>query len=121
MKELAGKQEKLISDDRIYEFLDLSSRRERLQQEISTNYGRYKKATDNRPDLRVEDKTNNLSMEIANVIQSIQEMDRKIERFIDEKKDALFLEMKGFRKGRKASKGYRGQSIKSPRFMDREG
>jgi hypothetical protein len=121
MKELVEKQEKFISDDQINEFLEISSRRELLQREISENYGRYKKATNNRPDRGIKKKTNDLSMEIANVIQSIQDMDRNMEKFINERKDTLFVEIKGFRKGRKASKGYQGQSLKNPRFMDREG
>ena len=121
MKAIAEKQEKLIYDDQINEFLELSSRRRLLQQEISKNYGRYKKATNNRSYRGIKTKTNKLSIDIANVIQSIQDMDRSMEKFICERKDKLFVEIKGFRKGQKASKGYRGQSLKSPRFMDREG
>jgi len=121
MKALAEKQEKFISDDQINEFLKITSRRASLQQEISANYGRYKKATKNRPDRGNKKKTSDLSMEIANVIQSIKDMDRNMEKFISKRKDTLFGEIKGFRKGRKASKGYQGQSLNNPRFIDREG
>ena len=91
MKEMSLGQERLISDNRIDEFLRLSSHRERLQQEISRNNGKYKKIMKNSSNHRPEGKVGDLSMEIAEVIQSIQETDRKIETLIFEKKDQLFV------------------------------
>ena len=73
MKEVSLKQESLILDNRIDEFLRLSSQRERLQQEISRNNERSKKIMKMSSDHRPDGKAGDLSKEIADVIQSIQE------------------------------------------------
>jgi len=121
MRELAIKQRELVSDGQIDAFFDLSSQRERLQNEISANKEKYEGYMDNNRDLLTGQKTRAISMEIADVIQSIQDIDMKIEEFIMEKRGGLLSEIKGLRQGQKALKGYGGQSAKTPRFIDRNG
>lgn len=120
IKEMSLKQERLISGDQIDKFLQLSSKRERLQQEISKNNGSYRKSMQNNPRQGMGGKSGAISMEIAGVIQSIRETDQKIEELIQEKKDQLFFEIKNSRKGQKAIRGYGRPHSKSPRFLDRQ-
>ena len=116
MRELAMKQRELVLDNQIDAFLDLSSRRDRLQKEISANREKYKGCMEN-----TDKKAGAISMEIAGVIQSIQDTDIKIEEFIKEKRKELLSEIKGLRQGRKALKGYGEKPGKSPRFIDQHG
>ena len=121
MRELALKQRELVLDNRMDAFLDLTSRRERLQNEISANREKYKRCMRNNGHRLSDRKTGAIFMEIANVIRSIQDTDIKIEECITEKRKELLSEIKGLRKGRKALKGYGGKSGKRPRFIDQRG
>ena len=121
MKELAVKQEKLISEDQIGKFLTLSNRREGLKREISRNSNRYARLGKNGTDKGIKKEKDALSREIADVIGSIQEVDRRIEKFILEKRDGLMEEVKKMRKGRKALKSYGGKPKTTPRFITRKG
>jgi len=122
MRELATKQRELVLDNKIDAFIDLSSRRERLQNEISANRVKYKGCMENNSNRRSDQKAGAISKEIAGVIQSIQDTDIKIEEFIKEKRKELLSEIKGLRQGRKALKGYGGKSgEESPRFIDQRG
>ncbi len=121
MRELAIKQRELVLDNQIDAFLDLSSRRGLLQHEISANRKKYKGCMENNSNRLSGQKAGAISMEIAGVIQSIQDTDIKIEEFIKEKRKELLSEIKGLRQGRKAIKGYGGKSGKSPRFIDQHG
>ena len=121
MRELAMKQRELVLDNQIDAFLDLSSRRERLQNEISANREKYKGCMEHNSNRLSDQKTGAISMEIADLIQSIQDTDIKIEEFITEKRKELFSEIKGLRQGRKALKGYGGKSGENPRFIDQHG
>ena len=117
MKELVAKQEKLASDDEMDKFFDLNSQRERLMRKISANNQRL--GIGNGLDRGEEAKA--LSMEINDVIESIQEMDRRVEEFINEEKGKLLSDIKRMRKGQKAVKGYVRKSPKSPKFISRKG
>ena len=116
MKELAMEQEKLILDDQVEGFLNLSIQREHLQNEITENNEEYKS-----PVKEVDDKGKTITLEISDVIHSIQEIDRKIEEFITQKKDSIASDIKGYRKGQKALKSYFGQSTKRNKFINRAG
>ncbi len=113
MKELAIKQEKLINEDEIFEFLNLSNQRENLKREIMRNNKHYRSIIKKRPD--------SLSVEIDDVIASIQELDRRIEKLILEKRSDLILEAKRLSKGKTAVKGYGGHHLKAPRFVNKKG
>ena len=62
-----------------------------------------------------------LAPEIIEVIHSIKEVDREIEKLLSQRREALYLEIKDIRQGRNAMRGYRGKSSKRPRFIDKEG
>jgi len=121
MKELAVKQEKLISEDQIGNFLSLSNRREGLRHEISRNNNRYARLGKKVTGKGGKKEKDALSRDIADVIRSIQEVDQRIEKFILEKREDLLNEVKKMRKGRKALKSYGRKSKTSPRFITRKG
>ena len=121
MKELAVRQEKLISGDQIHEFLELSDQRERLKVEITRNTGQYSAMVKNSRDRGMKRKNSALSGEIADVIRSIQEVDQRIERLIIEKRDSILNQAEKLKKGKKALRGYGGKVSRSPRFINRKG
>lgn len=121
MQKLASKQEKLIGLDNIYEFLDISSHRKRIQQEISSNEMKYHKQGKKGVESGSKDKIRQLTSEIEAIVSFIRQVDQRTADLLEMKKDDLSSEIKGFRKGQKAIKGYSSLTVKSPRFIDREG
>ena len=121
MKELALEQERLITEDQIDDFLTTSLKRERLQREISHNNRKNNKNTLNAKDKRIRDVKHSLSMEIAEVIKSIQEVDQKIEEVLQGRKRDLLIDIRNSRKGKNAIKGYSVKQSVDPRFIDRKG
>ena len=121
MKEIALKQEEHISGDAIGKFIDLSRKRERLQREISANNRRSSNIAKKDEDGRNKEKNDQISMEIVDVIKSIQETDQRIEKFIIEKKEDVLLDINKIRKGRKAIKGYGERPVNSPKFIKKRG
>ena len=118
MKELAMEQERLITEDQIDDFLAISLRRERLQREISHNDKTHEnKNLEN----KVRDGMYSLSLEITDIIKSIQEVDQKIEKVLFEKKEDLLIDIKNFRKGKKAIRGYNAKQSLDPRFINQQG
>ncbi|MBN2059453.1 MAG: hypothetical protein JW882_03455 [Deltaproteobacteria bacterium] len=122
MDEIAKMQEKVTRGDDINAFLELIEKRRRLQRDISSNIRDYnKEKTSNASDGDDEKGLKRLTEAISEVIDSIRESDQRIEEIILKKKDILVSEIKEFRKGQKALKGYEGNRGKNPRFMDRLG
>jgi hypothetical protein len=120
MKELAEKQEEVICDDRLDEFNELLSRRENIKNEITANSRRYSAETKSPSRKREHPNAKNLSMEISDIIRSIQETDKRIEASIVARKDTLLDEIKSVKKGQNAVKRYGGGSEKISRFLDRK-
>ena len=118
IKVLAAKQKELVSDDKIEAFLALSSKRDQLQNAISGYEKEYGEIMKESPPKGVEG-TGSVSAEINDEIKAIQEIDLKIEKLILQKRGELLAEMKTFRHGQKALKGYGGKASGSPRFIDR--
>ena len=121
MKELALDQERLIADDQIKEFLDLMHRRDRLQNEIEKNTMKLRSLAKKRSCRQEEQKNDVISREIAIVIQSIQDIDQRIEGCLSANKETLLSEIKGFRQGQKALKGYGGHQMKKSKFFSTMG
>jgi len=121
MKSLAGEQEEVISDGQIESWLELSSRRDQLQHEVSTWDIKLKKVLEKDNEIGAEGRTRFIFKEIAEIIQAIQEIDQRIETSINKQKDGLGSEIRIFRQGKKVARGYGGASPKSPRFIDRQG
>ena len=121
MKKLAVRQEKLVETDNIYDFLDITSQRKKIQQMISETERKYDKQKNRHVESGPREKLHQLISEIEEMIIFIRETDKRIEELLENKKDDLSSEIKGFRKGQRAIKGYSGLTVKSPRFIDRKG
>jgi hypothetical protein len=121
MKDLAQRQREILSEDRMDLFLDLSAKRDRVQQKISAGQRRYKESFNQHAPPPGANKNRALSEEISRIIKSIQDIDREIETLIYEKRDGLLSDMRGLRHGQKALKGYGGKPLRPPRFIDRKG
>jgi hypothetical protein len=120
MKELAERQEKLISEDLMDEFNSLSSQRENIKKEITANFSGYGSETKTSLRNKENQKIKTLSMEISDIIRSIQETDKRIEESIIIRKDALSDEIKNIRKGQNAVKRYGGVPKKITKFLDKK-
>ncbi len=121
MKTLADRQEQLVCNDQMKEFLVLAGKRERIRREIDSDQKKYKHLFD-KAAKKERDMAEGMNQEISEIINSIMEVDKKVEQMVAEKKDVLLGEIKGLKKGRTAVKGY-GQK-KGPaeaRFIKRVG
>lgn len=121
MEKLAVKQEKCISEDQVVEFLKLADRRERLRREISKNNEQYGSMIKKGPARGLKNSRDLMKNEIHHVIRSIQEVDRRVEKMILEKRGHLMHEAQQLKKGKKAVKGYGKKASDIPRFLSRKG
>ena len=101
IKELSAKMETLISYGQIEAFLDLSRQRKDLQHQLIEFERRYGAIMKDRPERGMEEKIYTISLEIADAIRSIQEIDQKIKEQILEKRDTLFSDIGNIYQGRK--------------------
>jgi len=124
MRLLALRQRGLVTNQEEFEltrFLDLAAQRDDLQNEISAETAEHMTSENSVNGASPKTETVSLAPEIAAVIHSINEVDREIEEFLSERREALYLEIKGIRQGRNAMRGYRVKTSKRPRFIDKEG
>jgi len=121
MKDLAEKQEDLVSEENMEEFNILLGRREQIQTEITDNVRRYHDETKRTRLGNQDQEVNKIITQIEDIIRSIQETDKRIEGIIVSKKSAFQDEIKNIRKGKTAIRSYGGARQKINRFMDRKG
>lgn len=121
MKVLAEKQEKVIFDEHMDEFNNLTSQRERIKREITANSRQYESEMKNLSHEKGNKKIRTISVEISELIKSIQETDKRIEEFITSRKVALLDDIKNIKKGQSAIRRYANGSNKNSRFLDRKG
>jgi len=105
IKQIADQQEGLLSDDQMEEYLSLWEKRERIKKEIDADHKKYKPAFD-RADKREREMAAVLNREISTVIESIMDLDKKVEQLVREKREGLLGEIKGLKKGRTAVNSY---------------
>jgi hypothetical protein len=122
MKELAAQQEAFLSKDRVDLFLQLANQREQIRQQITASK-KNEDAFPNGPGPKRGGASARLAAtELAEVIRSIQEIDRKTEEFVLMRKQTLFSELESLKHGRKAVRGYGGGAGSGQaRFVDRQG
>ena len=120
MKKLAERQEELAAEDDMEPFLELTSKRGRLQQEISGSEKQDREKEAGKESGSRDPNARATADELSMVIQSIQEIDRRIERLIQEKKDGFLSDIKKMRYGQKAIKGYGNKRSRPPKFVDRK-
>ena len=124
MRLLAEKQRGLVANQEDFEltrFLDLAAQREHLQNEIAAETAKTVASADPVNETDINTKPVALAPEITEVIRSIKGIDREIEVFLSERREALYREIKNIRQGRSAIRGYRAKTSKPPRFIDKEG
>ena len=121
MKDLAARQNALLAEEQMGMFFNLANQREQIQHEIGANDKRYRVLSARSHEEAIGEKTHAIRTEMADVIQSIREIDEKTEAFVLQKRDALFSEIRDLRKGQRAMKGYGGKSPRGAKFIDWEG
>lgn len=119
MMQLAEDQEKLLNEDRMDKYHSLANKRERLRTEITANNRRYASLIKN--DSAGRAKRKHITDEIADVIRSIQEIDKRIEGLILDGRKRLLTDISKMRKGQNALKNYRGKAGNIPRFIEKKG
>jgi hypothetical protein len=121
MKDLSEKQEKVIDDERLDDFVGILSQREKIKKEITENFRRYSSEIKGVMPKKGNHAGKNISSEISDIIRSIRETDKRIEATISSKKDLLMNDINKIRKGQKALKGYGGGPNKTNRFLNKKG
>ena len=121
MKELAVEQETLINREDMDRFLDLTARRDHLQRQIAANDRKYSQFIKERHAAPTDPKVTRIRKDMIQMIRSIQEIDKNIEAGLIQKKDLFFSEIKHIRKGQRAIRGYGGNPVRTPRFINKQG
>lgn len=121
MRDLALKEQESVIEDRMDNFRDLAVKRDGLQREITAREKRMKTLPKAPLNPLKGPRVHDLAEEISRIIASIQDIDRQIEDFIAGKKEALLMEIKSLRGGKRALKGYGGKGKRDPRFIDTQG
>ncbi len=119
MMELAQKQEKLLAEGLMDEYLSLANKREHLKNEISANERRYRTLI--KGEKENSTKTKPMAEKISELIRSIQKLDKKMEKLLLEEKNVLMTDFSRMKKGRNALKNYRVKGNNSPRFIEKKG
>ncbi len=117
IKSLADQQEKLLNDDLMKDYLQLSEKRDRLKNEIDADNKKHRYIIKG-AGRKEREVAISMNREISEVIESIMDVDKRIEQLVREKKKDVLDEIKGLKKGRTAVKGYghkKGQA--QPRFI----
>lgn len=120
MRNVALQQRDLIRENQMDHFLKLSGLRNGLQRRIAAKGARNASLKGEHPPFP-EGKTRLVAREIQEIIQSIRDIDREIEKFITEKKEEMSRDIHTIRKRKKGIKGYGGKTTKRPRFIDTQG
>ena len=123
MKDLAAQQQSCLSEDRMDLFHQLANQREQLRLQITTNEKKRESLLKDSSANIQGAPARSLVTDIADVIRSIQEIDRKTEEFVFLRREAFLSELGSLRKGRKAVRGYGGKTggTGPARFIDRKG
>lgn len=118
IKELADRQEALLSKDRFDTFMSLIAQRSQIQRKIEKQDKLAKKAYQGLGKSSFDKKSGPIAQQISEVIASIQETDRKIEETLLKQRSGLISQIKDLRHGKKAVKGYGKESGYPPRYID---
>lgn len=117
IKTLADEQKKLICVDLIQDYLHLAVKREHIKNEIDSDNKKYRYVFE-RADRKEREMAMSINREISEVIESIMDVDKRIEQLVSEKKKDVLDEIKGLRKGRTAVKGYGSKKAHAqPKFI----
>ncbi len=117
IKTLADQQQELVFDDRTQEFLFLSDKREHIKNKIESDHKKYGYLLE-KADKKEREMITAINREIAEVIESIMAVDKKIEQLLSEKKNSFLTEIKELKKVRNAVKGYGNKKASAnPRFI----
>lgn len=117
IKNLADHQRETVLCDRIQEFLLLSDKREHIKNEIESEHKKYGYLFE-KADKKERETAMTINREIAEVIESIMDVDKKIEQLVSEKKNSFLKEIKELKKVRTAVKGYGNKKAPAyPRFI----
>ena len=117
IKVLADKQEKLVCEGLMQEYLQLSAKRDLIKNEIDADNKKYGYIFE-KADRKDREMAMSINREISEVIESIMDIDKRIEKLISEKRTEVLDEIKGLKKGRTAVKGYGSKKAQAqPRFI----
>jgi oligoendopeptidase F len=117
LKTLADQQEKLLNEDRMQNYIELSAERDLFKNEIDSDDKKYRNLIE-KADRKEREMAVSINMEISEVIESILDVDKRIEQLVREKRKEVLDEIKGLKKGRTAVNGYGHKKAHSqPRFI----
>ena len=105
IKSVADQQEKLVCDGLMQDYLQLSVKRDRIKNEIDSDSKKYRYGFE-KAAKKEREMAMSINKDISEVIESIMDVDKRIEQLINEKKKDVIDEIKGLKKGRTAVKGY---------------
>lgn len=114
---IAAQQETLLNDEHLDEYLSLWEKREHIRKVIDSDQKKNKPAFE-MADKREREMAVSLNREISEIIESIMDVDKRVESLIREKREGFAGEIKGLKTGRSAVKSYGNiKTQTNPRFI----
>jgi len=118
IKELADRQKDLLLKDRFDSFMSLLTQRNQIQRKIEKENKLAEKSSKDSEIGPSREKHGPITLEITDIISSIQETDQKIEEMILKRKSGLIGEIRDLRQGKKVVRGYGLKSGYRPKYID---
>ena len=112
IKILADKQEKFVCDDLMQEYFHLWEKRDLIKNEIDSDNKKYRYLLE-KADRKEREMAMSINRDISEVIESIIDVDKRIEKLVSDKKKDVLDEIKVLKKGRSAVKGYGNKKTRS--------
>ncbi|GEM_PF-3212446 len=105
IRDIATEQEELLTADELDEYLSLFEKREQIRKEIDCDQKKYRSAFE-MADKREREMAVSLNREISEIIESIMDVDKRVEKLVREKREVILDNIKGIKNGRTAVKSY---------------
>ena len=117
IKTLADQQEKFVCDNLLQEYLQLFAKRDLIKNEIESDNKKHRYIFE-KSDRKDREMAMSINREISEIIESIMDIDKRIEQLVNEKRTEVLDEIKGLKKGRTAVNGYGNKKAQTqPRFI----
>ena len=117
IKTLADQQEKFVCDNLLQEYLQLFAKRDLIKNEIESDNKKHRYIFE-KSDRKDREMAMSINREISEIIESIMDIDKRIEQLVNEKITEVLDEIKGLKKGRTAVNGYGNKKAQTqPRFI----
>ena len=121
IRDIALQQEELLTGDNVDEYISLWEKREQIRNEIEADQKKYRSDFD-KTTKREREIAASINREISEAIESIMDLDKRVEALARDKREGYLTGITGLKRGRTEVKSYGSrQGQVNPRFIKTTG